>query len=153
MGVEQKYLIKYVGDASKQNLYWLKDKEKWITDPSGATQFINPEGITEVGRLLVEHEWVTCLILAGENLLPNGLESGNTNTSVIENKKYSKEKPSTYRLICCAHRKADGKRLAEFQEEYCNLIREGVPPQEIVKNWNDAQDSFWNKVYLINEGK
>ena len=66
MGVEQKYLIKYVGDASKQNLYWLKDKEKWITDPSGATQFINPEGINEVGRLLVEHEWVTCLILAEE---------------------------------------------------------------------------------------
>ena len=62
MSSEQKYLIKYFGDASKNNLYWLKDKEDWIADPHRATQFSNPEGITEVGRLLVEHEWVTRLI-------------------------------------------------------------------------------------------
>lgn len=62
MKTEQKYLIKYFGDASKKNLYWFKDKEDWVTDPNLATQFNNPEGITEVGRLLVEHEWVTRLI-------------------------------------------------------------------------------------------
>lgn len=89
-----------------------------------------------------------------------GLESGNTHTTVTGNSirsytdqlpKYCKEKPSTYRLICSTHRKADGKRLAEFQEEYCILLKDGVPPQEIVRNWNDTQDSFWNKVYLVEE--
>lgn len=62
MNPDQKYLIKYFGDASKKNLYWFKDKEDWVGDPNRATQFNNPEGITEVGRLLVEHEWVTRLI-------------------------------------------------------------------------------------------
>lgn len=62
MKLDQKYLIKYFGDASKENLYWFKDKEDWVGDPNRATQFNNPEGITEVGRLLVEHEWVTRLI-------------------------------------------------------------------------------------------
>jgi len=89
-----------------------------------------------------------------------GLESGNTHTTVTGNSirsyvdqlpKYGKEKPITYRLICSTHRKADGKKLAEFQEEYCNLLEGGVPPQEIVRNWNDSQDSFWNKVYLVEE--
>jgi len=61
---EQKYLIKYLSmkcDPVK-NLYWFKDLGEWITDPTRATQFNNPEGITEVGRLLVEQEWVTRLI-------------------------------------------------------------------------------------------
>jgi hypothetical protein len=69
MKTEQKYMIKYLGidprfhDASKK-MYWFKDKKKedWVTDPNLATLFNNPEGITEVGRLLVEHEWVTRLI-------------------------------------------------------------------------------------------
>ena len=66
MKTEQKYMIKYLGDprfhdASKKK-YWFKDKEDWVTDPNLATQFNNPEGITEVGRLLVEQDWVTRLI-------------------------------------------------------------------------------------------
>lgn len=64
MNPEQKYIIKYLSmkcDPVK-NLYWFKDLGEWITDPTRATQFNNPEGITEVGRLLVEHEWVTRLI-------------------------------------------------------------------------------------------
>ena len=64
MNPEQKYLIKYLSmkcDPVK-NLYWFKDLGEWITDPTRATQFSNPEGINEVGRLLVEHEWVTRLI-------------------------------------------------------------------------------------------
>ena len=66
MKTEQKYMIKYLGDprfhdASKKK-YWFKDKGDWVTDPNLATLFNNPEGITEVGRLLVEHEWVTRLI-------------------------------------------------------------------------------------------
>ena len=62
--MEKKYIIKYLGmkrDPVK-NLYWFKDIEEWVTDPTQATQFNNPEGITEVGRLLVEQEWVTRLI-------------------------------------------------------------------------------------------
>lgn len=66
MKTEQKYMIKYLGDASKKNLYWFKDKEDWVTDPNRATLFNKPEGITEVGRLLVEHEWVTRLIYEEE---------------------------------------------------------------------------------------
>jgi hypothetical protein len=62
MNPEKKYLIKYFGDASKRNLYWFKDKEEWTGDLFQATRFNKPEGITEVGRLLVEQEWVTRLI-------------------------------------------------------------------------------------------
>lgn len=63
MELEKKYLIKFLGEGScPKSLYWLKDHEDWITDPHRATQFNNPEGITEVGRLLVEHEWITHLI-------------------------------------------------------------------------------------------
>ncbi len=62
MNPEKKYLIKYFGDASKKNLYWFKDKEEWTGDWFQATRFKKPEGITEVGRLLVEQEWVTRLI-------------------------------------------------------------------------------------------
>ena len=68
MNPEQKYIIKYLSmkcDPVK-NLYWFKDLGEWITDPTKATQFSNPEGITEVGRLLVEHEWVTRLISTEE---------------------------------------------------------------------------------------
>lgn len=107
-----------------------------------------------------------------------GLESGNTRTTVTRNSirsymdqlpKYDKKtepptmvlggvtyvpterKSSTYRVICSTHQRADGKKLIEFQEEYCRLVEWGVPPQEIVGNWNDSQDSFWNKVYLVEE--
>lgn len=68
MSSEQKYIIKYLSmkcDPVK-NLYWFKELGEWITDPTRATQFNNPEGINEVGRLLVEHEWVTRLISAEE---------------------------------------------------------------------------------------
>ena len=64
MNPEKKYIIKYLSmkcDPVK-NLYWFKDKEEWISVPTQATQFNNPEGINEVGRLLVEQEWVTRLI-------------------------------------------------------------------------------------------
>lgn len=64
MSSEQKYIIKYLSmkcDPIK-NLYWFKELSEWITNPTRATQFNNPEGITEVGRLLVEQEWVTRLI-------------------------------------------------------------------------------------------
>lgn len=68
MNPEQKYIIKYLDpfDSKIKNQYWFKDKEDWVGDPNRATQFNNPEGITEVGRLLVEHEWVTRLIPAEE---------------------------------------------------------------------------------------
>lgn len=62
MNTDQKYLIKFLGKGDSKNLYWLKEKEEWITDPTQATQFNNPEGITEVGRLLVEQEWITRLV-------------------------------------------------------------------------------------------
>ena len=70
---------------------------------------------------------------------------------IIGGEVYKPLRLPTYRLICSTHRKADGKKLAEFQEGYCNLLKDGVPPEEIVKNWNDSQDSFWNKVYLVEE--
>jgi len=58
---------------------------------------------------------------------------------------------TTMRLICSTHPRADQKKLIEFQEEFCKLWKEGVPPREIVWNWNNSQDSFWNKVYLVEE--
>ena len=57
----------------------------------------------------------------------------------------------TSRLICSTSNQVDPMKMIEFQEEYCNLLKLGVPPQEIVRNWNDSQDSFWNKVYLVEE--
>ena len=63
MNPEKKYLIKYRDNVYKnKNLYWLKDKGEWTGDWFQATRFNKPEGITEVGRLLVEQEWITCLI-------------------------------------------------------------------------------------------
>ena len=72
MNTEQKYLIKYMSDVvnnpddPRKNLYWGESGERWYTDPNMATRFNNPEGISEVGRLLVEHEWVTRLIRVEE---------------------------------------------------------------------------------------
>lgn len=72
MNTEQKYLIKYMSDTvnnpddPRKNLYWGESGERWYTDPNMATRFNNPEGISEVGRLLVEHEWVTRLIRVEE---------------------------------------------------------------------------------------
>lgn len=70
----------------------------------------------------------------------------------------AERKSSTYRLIFSKNNKTDPSKMLEFQEEYCNLeycnlIKNGVPPHEIVRNWNDSQDSFWNKVYLVEESK
>jgi len=68
MSTEQKYLIKYMSDTvngpddPRKNLYWGESGERWYTDPNMATRFNNPNGISEVGRLLVEHEWVTRLV-------------------------------------------------------------------------------------------
>jgi len=72
MNTEQKYLIKYMSDVvhnpddPRKNLYWGESGERWYTDPNMATRFNNPEGISEVGRLLVEHEWVTRLVRVEE---------------------------------------------------------------------------------------
>lgn len=63
------------------------------------------------------------------------------------------ETMKTSRLICSTSNQVDPMKMIEFQEEYCNLLKLGVPPQEIVRNWNDSQDSFWNKVYLVEESK
>lgn len=57
----------------------------------------------------------------------------------------------TFRLICSTSNRVDPMKMIEFQEEYCNLFSKGISPQEIVKNWNDSQSSFWNKVYLVEE--
>lgn len=63
MSKDQKYYIKYLTDSScPKNLYWFKGDGEWVSDPNRATLFNNPEGITEVGRLLVEHEWITKLV-------------------------------------------------------------------------------------------
>ncbi|NBT49875.1 MAG: hypothetical protein EBT07_19065 [Actinobacteria bacterium] len=72
MNTEQKYLIKYMSDTvngpddPRKNLYWGESGERWYTDPNMATRFNNPNGISEVGRLLVEHEWVTRLVRVEE---------------------------------------------------------------------------------------
>ncbi len=72
MNAEQKYLIMYMSDIvrnpndPRKNLYWGESGERWYTDPNMATRFNNPEGISAVGRLLVEHEWVTRLIPVDE---------------------------------------------------------------------------------------
>jgi len=68
MNPEQKYFIKFKDpiDSNTKNLYWFKDNEQWISDPSGATLFTQEGGVREVGRLLVDYEWITKLIPSEE---------------------------------------------------------------------------------------
>jgi hypothetical protein len=58
LSMEQKYLIKNLNS----NLYWSKDDNLWTGHIGEATLFNNPEGIYEVGRLLVENECISYLI-------------------------------------------------------------------------------------------
>jgi hypothetical protein len=44
-------------------------------------------------------------------------------------------------------------KLIEFQEEFSNLLSQGVPAEDIVKAWNDSQDNFYNKVYLVGDNE
>lgn len=68
MNPKQKYFIKFKDpiDSNTKNLYWFKDNEQWISDPSGATLFTQEGGVREVGRLLVDYEWITKLIPSEE---------------------------------------------------------------------------------------
>jgi hypothetical protein len=58
-----------------------------------------------------------------------------------------------YKLICSSSDRADPMALIGFQEEFSKLLSQGVPAEDIVKAWNDSQDSFYNKVYLVKEDK
>jgi hypothetical protein len=57
------------------------------------------------------------------------------------------------KIVCSEHKKANPDALIQFQKEFNYFISHGVPAEQIVKTWNDSQDSFYNKVYLIEESK
>ena len=55
------------------------------------------------------------------------------------------------KIICSTNNKASANALSQFQSEFNYFISNGVPPEQIVKAWNDSQESFYNKVYLVEE--
>ena len=55
------------------------------------------------------------------------------------------------KIVCSINKKANADALIQFQSEFNYFISQGVPAEQIVKTWNDSQESFYNKVYLVEE--
>lgn len=55
------------------------------------------------------------------------------------------------KIVCSINKKANRDSLIQFQSEFNYFISQGIPAEQIVKTWNDSQESFYNKVYLVEE--
>lgn len=55
------------------------------------------------------------------------------------------------RVVCSSNKNASSDALIQFQSDFNYFISQGVSAEQIVKNWNDSQEGFHNKVYLVEE--
>jgi len=55
------------------------------------------------------------------------------------------------KIVCSISKKANAEALIQFQSEFNYFVSQGIPAEQVVKTWNDSQESFYNKVYLVEE--
>lgn len=55
------------------------------------------------------------------------------------------------KIVCSINKKANAEALIQFQSEFNYFVSQGIPAEQVVKTWNDSQESFYNKVYLVEE--
>jgi hypothetical protein len=53
------------------------------------------------------------------------------------------------KIVCSTSNKADSSALIRFQGESAQLMKDGVSAYDIVREWNDCQENFYNKAYLV----
>ncbi len=98
------YLIRY---SDSSNLY-LGPDDSWIKDPRIAVRFTKDQGIHQIGRLLVEQEWVTKLVPLDQ--VPQALNP---------------EPPNNFVVICDVNGEAQCCRsCSTLMENIFNLIRD-----------------------------